>query len=81
MEVAEGCEILESVAVVMDPTLDGFVGVLLEPVFDEEWYMLTETGLGYSNRLLLFRSGDETNLRALLGGALGRRPYGPRCVS
>ena len=46
MELPEGYEIIESIAVEMDPALDGFAGVLFELVFDGERYVLAETALG-----------------------------------
>jgi hypothetical protein len=59
MELPEGYEIIDSIAVEMDPTLDGFAGVLFELVFDGERYVLVETALGSGNRLLCFRSNDR----------------------
>jgi hypothetical protein len=58
MELPESYEVIESVAVWMDPALDGFAGVLIEIVFDGERYVLAETALGSGSRLLRFRSGD-----------------------
>jgi hypothetical protein len=43
----EGCEVLESVAVEMNPAEDGFAGALFEFVFDGERYVLVETALGW----------------------------------
>ncbi len=65
MELPEGYEIIESIAVEMDPALDGFAGVLFELVFDGERYVLTETALGSGNRLLRFRSSDRRLVYAL----------------
>jgi len=58
MKLSESYEVIESVAVEMDPVLDGFAGVLVELVFDGERYVLGETALGSGNWLLRFRSGD-----------------------
>lgn len=46
MTLPEGCEVLESVAVEMNPAEDGFAGALFEFVFDGERYVLVETALG-----------------------------------
>ena len=74
MELPEGYEIIESVAVEMDPALDGFAGVLVELVFDGERYVLAETALGSGNRLLRFRSNDwRLAYTALRGRASARR--------
>lgn len=70
MNVAEDYEVIESVTVAMDPALDGFVGVLVELVFDGERYVLSETALGTGNRLLRFRSKDPGPAYALLGAEL-----------
>ncbi len=78
MELPEGYEIIESVAMEMDPALDGFSGVLVELVFDGERYILAETALGSGNRLLRFHSEDRRLAYALLhaelpgAGAAGR---------
>ena len=58
MNVTDSYEVLESMAVEMDPIVDGFAGVLFELVFDGERYVLVETALGSGNRLLCFRSDD-----------------------
>jgi hypothetical protein len=58
MELPDSYEVIESVAVWMDPALDGFAGVLIEIIFDGERYVLAETALGSGSRLLRFRSGD-----------------------
>ncbi len=72
MELPEGYEVIESVAVWMDPALDGFAGVLVEIIFDGERYVLAETALGSGSRLLRFRSGDpEADLLAFRVGAFG----------
>jgi hypothetical protein len=79
VKLSEGYEMLESVAVEMDPALDGFVGVLFELVFDGERYVLVETALGSGNRLLRFRSEDRTLAYALFEAELlneGREPCG-----
>src|SRR3712207_7595320 len=65
MRLSEGYEMLASVAVGMDPALDGFAGVHVELVFDGERYVLVETALGSGNRLLRFRSEDRTLAYAL----------------
>jgi hypothetical protein len=59
MELPAGYEVIESVAVEMDPALDGFAGVLVELVFDGERYVLAETALGSGNQLLRFRSHNR----------------------
>jgi hypothetical protein len=71
-------EVLESVVVTMDPVIDGFAGVLVELVFDEERHVLTETALGSGNRLLRSRWRDARAAYALLeaelaGGTDARR--------
>ena len=79
MELPEGYEIIESIAVEMDPALDGFAGVLFELVFDGERYVLAETALGSGNRLLRFRSNDRTLAYALFEAEL---PHGgTACVA
>jgi hypothetical protein len=70
MRLSEGYEMLESVAVGMDPALDGFAGVHVELVFDGERYVLVETALGSGNRLLRFRSEDRTLAYALFEAEL-----------
>ena len=59
MDSTDNYEILESVAVEMDPFVDGFTGVLVELVFDGERYVLVETALGSGNCLLHFHSYDR----------------------
>ena len=66
MDLPEGYEVIESIAVEMDLALDGFAGVLFELVFDGERYVLAETALGSGNRLLRFRSSDRRLAYALL---------------
>jgi hypothetical protein len=79
MELPEGYEIIESIAVEMDPALDGFAGVLFELVFDGEHYVLAETALGSGNRLLRFRSNDRRLAYALFEAEL---PHGgTACVA
>ncbi len=79
MELPEGYEIIESIAVEMDPALDGFAGVLFELVFDGERYVLAETALGSGNRLLRFRSNDRRLAYALFEAEL---PHGgTSCVA
>ena len=79
MELPEGYEIIESIAVEMDPALDGFAGVLFELVFDGERYVLAQTALGSGNRLLRFRSNDQRLAYALFEEEL---PHGgTRCVA
>ncbi|MCA1717345.1 MAG: hypothetical protein LC781_11115 [Actinobacteria bacterium] len=70
MQIVEGYEVLESVAVAMDPVLDGFAGVLVELVFDGGRYVLVETALGSGNRLLRFRSRNPEPTYALLEAEL-----------
>lgn len=70
MKLSESYEILESVAVGMDPIVDGFLGVLVELLFDGERYVLSETALGSGNRLLRFRSHDRRLAYALLEAEL-----------
>ena len=79
MELPEGYEIIESIAVEMDPALDAFAGVLFELYFDGERYMLAETALGSGNRLLRFRSNDQRLAYALFEAEL---PHGgTSCVA
>lgn len=54
----------------MDPVLDGFVGVLVELVFDGECYVLAESALGTGNRLIRFRSYDREVPHALFEAEL-----------
>jgi hypothetical protein len=68
--MVEGYEVLESVAVAMDPVVDGFAGVLVELVFDGKRYALSETALGSGNRLLRFRSRHPEPAYALLEAEL-----------
>ncbi len=77
MELPKGYEIIESIAVEMDPALDGFAGVLFELVFDGERYVLAETALGSGNRLLRFRSNDRRLAYALLEVELPERRREP----
>jgi hypothetical protein len=70
MELPEGYVVIESVAVELNPALDGFAGVLFELVFDGERYMLAETALGSDNRLLRFRSNDRRMAYALFEAEL-----------
>jgi hypothetical protein len=73
VRIVDGYEVLESVAVGMDPALDGFAGVLVELFFDGERYVLSETALGSGNRLLRFRSRDPEPAYALLEAELRSR--------
>lgn len=50
--------VLESVYVEMDPVLEGFEGALVELVFNECHYVLTETALGSGNRIFTFVSSN-----------------------
>ena len=70
MKLSESYEVLESVAVVMDPAVDGFAGVLVELVFDGERYVVVETALQSGNRLLRFHSGDRRLAYALFEAEL-----------
>lgn len=70
MKIVEGYEVLESVAVVMEPVSDGFAGVLVELVFDGERYVFSETALGSGNRLLRFSSCDPEPAYAFLKAEL-----------
>jgi len=58
VRITEDYEVPESVAVVMDPALDGFAGMLVELVFDGERCVLSETSQGSGSALLRFRFGD-----------------------
>ena len=79
MELLEGYEIIESIAVEMDPALDGFAGVLFELYFAGERYVLAETALGSGNRLLRFGSNDRRLAYALFEAEL---PHGgTSCVA
>jgi hypothetical protein len=73
MELSEGYEVIESIAVEMDPVLDGFAGVLFELVFDGERYVLAETALDSGNHMLRFRSDDRRLAYALFKAEL---PHG-----
>jgi hypothetical protein len=68
--MVEGYEVLESVAVAMDPVVDGFAGVLVEIIFDGQRYVLSETALGAGDRLLRFRSREPEVAYALLEAEL-----------
>jgi hypothetical protein len=70
MELPEDYEVIESIAVEMDPALDGFAGVLFELVFDGERYVLSETALSSGNRLLRIRSNDRRLVYALFEAEL-----------
>ena len=63
-------EVLESVAVVMDPAMDGFAGMLVDLVFDGERYVFSETALGSGDRILRFRSRDAGPAYALFAEEL-----------
>ncbi len=65
MKLSESYEVLESVAVGMDPAVDGFAGVLVELIFDGERYVVVETALESGNRLLRFHSSDRRLAYAL----------------
>jgi hypothetical protein len=64
VKLSESYEVLESVAVRMDPAVDGFAGVLVELIFDGERYVVVETALQSGNRLLRFHSGESRGDRA-----------------
>lgn len=70
MELPEGYEVIESVAVEMDPALDGFTGVFVELVFDGERYVFAETALGSGNHLFRFRSDSRRLAYALFHAEL-----------
>lgn len=70
MKLCKSYEVIESVAVEMDPTIDGFAGVFLELIFDGERYVLVETALGTGNRLLCFRSRDRRLAYAIFDAEL-----------
>jgi hypothetical protein len=70
MKLSEGYAVLESVAVGMDPSVDGFAGVLVELTFDGERYIVIDTALGSSNLLLRFHSGDRRLAYALFEAEL-----------
>ena len=72
MEVPDRCEVLESVAVEMDPFVDGFAGMLFELVFDGERYVLAETALSSGNCLLRFCSNNWRLAYALFNARLPR---------
>lgn len=71
MRITEDYEVLEAVAIAMDPALDGFAGVLVELAFDGERYALVETILGSGDRLFRFSSSSEELARAWFGSELG----------
>jgi hypothetical protein len=73
VNVHEYYEVIESVAVEMDPVMDGFAGVLVELIFDGERYAVIETALGSGNRLLGFYSRSGEFARALFESELGTR--------
>ena len=75
MNVHENYEVIESVAVEMDPVIDGFAGVLVEFVFDGERYAVVETAIGSGNRLLGFYSRSGEFARALFETELGTRHH------
>lgn len=81
VKIVEAYEVLESVAVAMDPVLDGFTGVLVELVFDGERYTLSEMALGSGNRLLRFRSEDRRLAYALFETKLPDEGAGKRTSS
>ena len=58
-------ELLESVAVQMDPVSDGFGGVLIDLVRSGGEFVVTETASVTGNRLFRFSSGSEEAARAL----------------
>lgn len=70
MKLSHSYEVLESVAVVMDPAVDGFAGVLIELLFDGERYVVVETTLQSGNRLLRFHSSDRRLAYALFEAEL-----------
>jgi hypothetical protein len=70
VKLYESYEVLESIAVVMDPAVDGFAGVLVELVFDGERYVVVETALQSGNRLLRFHSSDRRLAYALFEAEL-----------
>lgn len=72
MRQIEGYELLDSVAVAMDPVLDGFGGVLVELVRTGGLYVLTETASVTGNRLLRFSSSSEDLARTLFDRELER---------
>jgi hypothetical protein len=63
-------ELLESVAVEMDPVVHGFGGVLIELVRSGEGFVLTKTASVTGNRLLSFSSGSEEAARAIFEAEL-----------
>jgi hypothetical protein len=73
VKLSESYEVLESVAVGMDPAVDGFAGVLIELVASGEGYAVVETAAGSGNRLLLFRSRSQELARSLFEAEL--RPH------
>ena len=58
MEPHPSYQMLESEFIEMDPTLDGFEGVLAELCFTGEKYRLTLTAAGSGNQLLDFTSDN-----------------------
>lgn len=71
MRPMEEHELLESVAVEMDPVVHGFGGVLIELARSGEGFVLTETASATGNRLLRFSFGSEEAARALFEAELG----------
>lgn len=71
MRPIEKYELLESIAVELDPVADGFGGVLIELVRSGDEFVLTETASVTGNRLLRFSSRSEETARALLETELG----------
>ena len=70
VKFSERYEVLESVAVGMDPAIDGFAGVLIELVAAGETYAVVETAAGSGNRLLLFRSRSQELARSFFKAEL-----------
>lgn len=64
LKISEGYEVTRSVTIEMDPIWDGFTGVLIGLVFNEERYLFTETALDSGNRLLRFCSDNRTQAYA-----------------
>ena len=70
VKLSESYEVLEAVAVGMDPAVDRFAGVLVELIFDGERYVVVETALQSGNRLLRFHLGDRRLAYALFEAEL-----------
>lgn len=77
MKVAGDYEVLEAVALEMDPIADGFGGVLIELARTGDRYVLTETASVTGNRVFRFSSASGELARALFDRELREAGNGP----